>query len=207
MGNLAHSADMRAFWLKAEIPYMIEKVIIVALKTLRASIEALTTRLEMYEWGQGITTRVTTLKVDVSELRKDVDHLKSTYFILLFGIVKIQDDPSANVPSCSEVPAHCDVPLDTIRDDSIEDAAIVESETNEEQFEVWDAGVYEDLADLEGAMFETARQASLRVTIMAGSSASTTDEISGTDAQPQSLTPGTDASIDGATEMQTSPRP
>uniref|UniRef100_M1DSL1 Polyprotein protein n=1 Tax=Solanum tuberosum TaxID=4113 RepID=M1DSL1_SOLTU len=60
---------------------------------------------------------------------------------------------------------------------------------------VEDEAVYKDMSNLEGAMFETARQASLRDTSMAGSSGAKVDE-----------TPGTDAYTNGVAEMQTSPR-
>ncbi|XP_049372699.1 uncharacterized protein LOC125837658 [Solanum verrucosum] len=153
MGHLAHYVDVRASRLEAEVPWMIERVITAALTPLRASIDALTVRVEIYERGQGVTTEVTTLKADVYELRKDVDHLMSIDFTSLFGTVEIQDDPSVENPACDEVPPA------TTRDDIIVDvvAAKSEVETNEEQIEVRDAVVYEDLADLESVMFEPGR--------------------------------------------------
>uniref|UniRef100_M1DNC1 Polyprotein protein n=1 Tax=Solanum tuberosum TaxID=4113 RepID=M1DNC1_SOLTU len=80
-----------------------------------------------------------------------------------------------------------------------------EVETDEEQLEIRDEAVYEDMADLEGAMFETATKASLRDTSMEGFSGAKADETLGTDAQSENVTPGIDALTDGATEMQTSP--
>uniref|UniRef100_M1DMC8 Putative plant transposon protein domain-containing protein n=1 Tax=Solanum tuberosum TaxID=4113 RepID=M1DMC8_SOLTU len=72
-------------------------------------------------------------------------------------------------------------------------AAKSEAEADEEHLEERDAVVYEDLADLDGAMFETARHASLRDTNM---------DISNRAAII--ATPGADAQTDGITEMQTS---
>lgn len=59
-----------------------------------------------------------------------------------------------------------------------------------------EAEVYDDLADLEDVMFETVRQTSLRETTMVGSNAAggAIEVTSGTDAQVQSVTAGTDAS-------------
>jgi len=67
-------------------------------------------------------------------------------------MVEIPDDLSADVPACAEVPPA------TTRDDTMDVAVFVEfdSDLDEEQLEVRDAAVYEDLAYLEGVMFETA---------------------------------------------------
>ena len=124
-----------------------------------------------------------TLKVDVFEIWKDVDHLKSIDINSLFGMVETLDDPSADVPACAEVsPA-------TTGDNTRDDVAVVESEaeTYEEQLEVRYAAAYEDLTDLEGVMFGTTRQASLRDTSMVSSSGAEDDETPSTDAQPMSV--------------------
>uniref|UniRef100_M1DLI3 Polyprotein protein n=1 Tax=Solanum tuberosum TaxID=4113 RepID=M1DLI3_SOLTU len=96
----------------------------------------------------------------------------------------------------------------TVGDDIMEDVVATESEaeTVEEYIEVRDAVVYEDLANLESAMFETARQASLRYTTMAGSNGATIDATPSTNAQPQSITPDTNSPTNGVTQMQTSPK-
>uniref|UniRef100_M1DQ88 Polyprotein protein n=1 Tax=Solanum tuberosum TaxID=4113 RepID=M1DQ88_SOLTU len=75
-----------------------------------------------------------------------------------------------------------------------------EAEIGEEQIQVRDAEVYDDLADLEDAMFETARQTSLRdTTIIRSSGAGTSGVTPSIDAQSQSVTPVIDAPTDGVT--------
>ncbi|KAG5595278.1 hypothetical protein H5410_036510 [Solanum commersonii] len=103
--------------------------ITAVLTPFQASTDALTARVMIFERGQGVTTEVTTLKAEVSELRKDVDHLKSTNFSSLFGTVEIPDDPSAEIPACAEVPPA------TTRDEIREDATNAEFdvETDEKQ--------------------------------------------------------------------------
>ncbi|KAG5571456.1 hypothetical protein H5410_061222 [Solanum commersonii] len=163
---------------------IIERAITTALTPLRESIDALTMRVEVCERGQGITTEVKALKAEVSKLRKDVDHLKSKEFTLLFELARIPHVPSADILVYAQVPPT-----------TMEDVVVVEyeAETDEEQLEVRDAVVYEDMSNLEGAMFEITRQASLRDTTMEGSNAATINETSGTDALPLSMSPRTDA--------------
>uniref|UniRef100_M1E1B3 Polyprotein protein n=1 Tax=Solanum tuberosum TaxID=4113 RepID=M1E1B3_SOLTU len=117
MGHLAHSADVRASRIEAEVPWMIERVITDVLTPLKASIDALSTRVDVFERGH----------------------------------VDIHDDLSA------EIPAFAKVPLATTKDNIMEDviAARYEAETDEEHLGERDAAIYEDLADLEGAMLET----------------------------------------------------
>lgn len=83
---------------------MIERDFTTVLTPLWASIDALKTRAKICERGQGVTTKFMALNADVSQLRKDVDHLKSTYFTSLFEQKEIPDVPSAHVPTCSEMP-------------------------------------------------------------------------------------------------------
>ncbi|XP_049399732.1 uncharacterized protein LOC125863766 [Solanum stenotomum] len=132
---------------------MIERAINAAMTPLQAFINALIMRFEIYDRGQGVTTEVTTLKADVFKLRKDVDHLRSTDFTSLFGMVEIPADSSVETPACSEVPPA------TTGDDTRADVDVVESEAeiDEEQLEVRYKIVCEDLVDLKGAMFKTAR--------------------------------------------------
>lgn len=112
---------------------------------------------------------MSTLKLEVADLRMDMDYLKSTNFTSLFEAAETK-----GVPGSSKMPSITtrDVPMEDVADD------VSEAETDEEQ----DATVYDDLADLEDAMFENARLTSLSDTIMAGSSGVTFEVTLGTDA-------------------------
>ncbi|KAG5571521.1 hypothetical protein H5410_061287 [Solanum commersonii] len=104
------------------------------------------------------SSEVTTTKDKVADLRNDVDHLKSTDFTLLLEAADDVDSPETSK-----------MPKATTRDIQRDDMAANEPEVeiDEEQVNVRDAEVYDDLADLEDAMFETACQTSLRDTTMA----------------------------------------
>ncbi|XP_049394682.1 uncharacterized protein LOC125858970 [Solanum stenotomum] len=187
MGHLAQFADVCASRLEVVVPRMIERAIDAVFTPLKALIDALTTRVEVFERGHGASEEVTALKADVSELRKDVDHLKSIDFTSLFGTMKIPDDPSIDILAYSEVPTA--TTGDEVRVD------VVVAETDEEQFGVHEDVVFDDLADLESAMVDSAVQASLRDVSIVGSSGAMITE-----------TPSTNAHTDGATDMQISPR-
>ncbi|KAG5599390.1 hypothetical protein H5410_030760 [Solanum commersonii] len=105
---------------------MIESIIVAALIPLRASIDTLTTRVEACESRHGETLEVTTLKVEVVDLRKDVDYLKSTYFT---SLLEAADDMDAlatfEIPSATTKDVH--------RDDLVADES--EAETDEEKIE------------------------------------------------------------------------
>ncbi|KAG5606292.1 hypothetical protein H5410_027784 [Solanum commersonii] len=96
---------------------------------------------------------------------------------MLFGTVETPNMPSANIPTCSEVPSA---------------TTGEEAETNEDHLGVREEIVYDDLVDLEGAMFETARQASLWDTSMLSSSGAKDAE-----------TPGINAQTDGVLHLRT----
>uniref|UniRef100_M1D807 Polyprotein protein n=1 Tax=Solanum tuberosum TaxID=4113 RepID=M1D807_SOLTU len=85
-----------------------------------------------------------------------------------------------------------DVPTEDVAAD------MSEAKTNEEQVGERDAVVYDDLSDLEDAMFETARQTSLRDTTMVRSSGASADVTQDTVAKDQSVISGIDAPTDGA---------
>ncbi|KAG5590393.1 hypothetical protein H5410_040907 [Solanum commersonii] len=118
--HLAPFADVRASRLEAVVPWIIERAISAALTPLWTLIDALTFRLETFERGYGVTTEVKVLKADVSELWKDVDHLKSTDFTSLFV--------SAEIPGVAgvDVPGSCDMPPATTEDETMEDVATFE---------------------------------------------------------------------------------
>ncbi|KAK4709721.1 hypothetical protein R3W88_004234 [Solanum pinnatisectum] len=157
----------------------------------KLALNALIVRVVTCEQIRGATEEVTTLKADIIELRKDVDQLKSTDMSMLFGTVEILDMPSADIPACSDVPL-----ATTVDETRVDDApAELEAETDEEHLGVREETIYYDLVDLEGAMFETARKASLQDTSMEGFSGAKDTEI-----------PGTDAPIKGSVDMQASPQ-
>uniref|UniRef100_M1E1D5 Polyprotein protein n=1 Tax=Solanum tuberosum TaxID=4113 RepID=M1E1D5_SOLTU len=108
------------------------------------------------------------LKADVTGLRRYADELKSTDMTMLFGDDIRADDANAEF----------------------------EVETHDKQPGFRDEVVYDDLADLEGAMIETAMHVSLRDTSMVGSSGAKDD-----------LKLGTDSQIEKVADLQTSPRP
>ncbi|XP_049357114.1 uncharacterized protein LOC125821790 [Solanum verrucosum] len=124
----------------------------------KLALDALTVRLEDYEKNQGVTVVVKSWKADVAELRRDMDELKSIDLSMLFSTVEIAEVSSTYIPATFEVPLV--ITSDEIRVDNV----YVESEveTDEEQLCVREETVYEDLEDLEGSMFDTVRQASLR---------------------------------------------
>lgn len=79
-----------------------------------------------------------------------------------------------------------------IRADDV--AAEFLTDTDKEQLGVNKEAIYDDLLDLEVAMFETVRKSSLMDTSMVGSSRDKDDG-----------TPGTDAPSDAVAQMQSSP--
>ncbi|KAG5595452.1 hypothetical protein H5410_036684 [Solanum commersonii] len=140
MGNLAHFAYMRATRLERSISWMIESDILTTLAPLHTSIDTLTMRVEACERREGETSKVTSLKAEVEDLRKDVDYLK---FIEFTSLLEAADDLDA--------PDTLEIPLATIGDLHRDDAAVDESDakTDEELIEIREKSIYRDLPDLE----------------------------------------------------------
>ena len=70
---------------------------------------------------------MTSLKVDLVGLYRDVDEMKSIDLSMIFGTVDILDAPSLNIQACSNVPS-----ATTIRDDIRVDHAKGESDAEKD---------------------------------------------------------------------------
>ena len=117
MGNLAHSADVRASRVEAAVPGMIEQAIEAALASVRAelvehhqllneygvSFPKLTSRVELCENEKGDTEELTAIKANIAELKKDVDTLKSTDVQMLWGDIEINEPSVETTPQAPSV--------------------------------------------------------------------------------------------------------
>ncbi|XP_049406436.1 uncharacterized protein LOC125870126 [Solanum stenotomum] len=106
MGHLAYMANRCRSKLEATVPGMIQRALTAVVKPFREPIDAFAARIEVCEKGQGATSEMTAQKATISKLRKDVDHLKSTYTLIIFGTVEIPT-----------MPTDSDVPPATTRDE------------------------------------------------------------------------------------------
>ncbi|KAG5585181.1 hypothetical protein H5410_045615 [Solanum commersonii] len=106
---------------------MIEAAIFAAPTPFRTSIDTLTERIEACESRKGETSEVMALKVEVADLRKDVDYLKSTNFTsLLVAADDVDSRETSVIPPATTGDVHSH---GTIVDES-------EAETDEEQIDI-----------------------------------------------------------------------
>ncbi|KAG5590266.1 hypothetical protein H5410_040780 [Solanum commersonii] len=135
MGHLAHSADVRE------------------------------TRITTRESRQWETSDVTTVKVEVADLRKDVNYLKSADFTSFLEAVDDRDAPKTSA-----------IPSVTIGDVRRDEATVDESdaETDVEQIRIREESIYGDLSDLEETIMLSVIQTSLTKTFMTAPSESGT---------------------------------
>lgn len=68
------------------------------------SLDALTTQLEVCEISRRSSTYVTTLKADITGLRRDVYELKSIDISMRWGNIDILQDPSTTMLAIHEIP-------------------------------------------------------------------------------------------------------
>ncbi|KAG5581616.1 hypothetical protein H5410_052243 [Solanum commersonii] len=89
--------------------------------------------------------KVTALKVEVLDLRKDVDYLKSTYITSLFESAEDQDAFTSS-----------EMPLATTGDMPMDDVAVdeLEAEMDKEQLDAQKKTIYGDLPDLEETIIQ-----------------------------------------------------
>ncbi|XP_015167114.1 MICOS complex subunit MIC60-like [Solanum tuberosum] len=138
MGQLAYSADVGVSRLERSIPGMIENAILIALTPLRNTVDDLTARVTACESRHGETPEVSTLKAEITELKKDVAYLKATDFTTLMQGVDEKDTPeTSRIPPATTG--------DVQRDDAWNGES--ETETNEERIAVRDEVVRESHDD------------------------------------------------------------
>ncbi|KAG5585319.1 hypothetical protein H5410_045753 [Solanum commersonii] len=202
MGNLAYSAAVRVIKLERSIPWMIDSAILVVLTPLRVYVDDLATRVITCESRHWMTFEVSNLNVEVVDLRKDVDYLKSIDFT---SMIQGTDDKDAH--EFSGIPP--DTPEAIQRDGTTSEES--DAEINEEQIvvnndeirESQEESIFRYFPDLVETTVQPVIQTSpteTSTTTPSGSGTSIPPAVTpGTDAHIQSTTLGTEAQIDGET--------
>ncbi|KAG5599407.1 hypothetical protein H5410_030777 [Solanum commersonii] len=174
------------------VPWIIESAILAALSLFQTFIDDLIARVTACESRQGESSKVTTTKVEVADLRKDVDYLKSTDFTSLLEATN--DVDTQRLLIFLRTP-----PVMYIRMAYIE-AYESEAETDEEEIKVREENIYGDMPDLKETIVQSVIQTSLtKMSMVAPSGSDTVDVTLGTETQVQSTTLGTDAPTNRAT--------
>ncbi|KAH0672685.1 hypothetical protein KY284_023772 [Solanum tuberosum] len=126
------------------------------------ALDDLTARVESCETIDCSSIDVTFLKVYIIGLHRDVDELKSTYILILWGGVDILEDPISEIPRFNVI---SEIPLTTMTGDATEADEDSESDIPEmgtKELETREKAVYQDLENLDGYLLWEVTKASLR---------------------------------------------
>lgn len=118
---------------------MIETAILTMLNLLRSLVDDLTTRIAVCERSQEKNSEVSTLKVELADMRKYVDYLQSTDFISL-----LEATDGLDAPMISEI--HLTTTTETHREEDDVDWSY--TKIDEDKIEVREEIMHRDLSDL-----------------------------------------------------------